>query len=193
MSKKWEKIKLIKQDQPLVYIHTPKCGGTYVRSVLKDLNIRNKGHNKAKKNEGICFTVIRDPVERFESFLNFRLGENKPRKDWPIQLLHVYNHMEITLDAIVSGMSDNDIVQFKPYRSLIYWSENIDIFITIDKLQDFLKYFGYVYNANKYPKMNVSNKVRGVLSENTKRRIEALYYQDLILFNKWSGLSCQNK
>jgi len=26
----------------------------------------------------ICFTVIRNPVEMFESLLNYRLDENKP-------------------------------------------------------------------------------------------------------------------
>ena len=71
-------LKKIKEKYPnssLTFIHTPKCGGTYVKEILKTLNIRNNGHRQATKNDGITFTVIRDPVARFESLLNYRLGE----------------------------------------------------------------------------------------------------------------------
>ena len=38
-------------------------------------------------------------------------------------------------------MSDKEILNFKPYKSLIYWGKNINIFITIDKLHKFLFFF----------------------------------------------------
>ena len=72
MEKYWEIIKNKYPNQKLIFVHTPKCGGTYTRQILKDLNIKNKGHVKAKRNEGITFTIIREPIERFQSLLNYR-------------------------------------------------------------------------------------------------------------------------
>ena len=73
---------LLKQNsvRKLIFIHTPKCGGSYVSKILAHLNIINKAHTPAIKGEGINFTIIRNPVERFESLLNYRLNEEKPRR-----------------------------------------------------------------------------------------------------------------
>jgi len=168
----------------LIFIHTPKCGGSYVSSICRDLNIKNKHHNQAVENEGINFTIIRDPVDRFESLLNYRLDEPIPRGDWPRQLDYVYNDTRITLNEIVSKMNDNDILRFTPYNSLVYWTKNVDIIITINQLPDFLHFFGYKYNPNDYNKINVSNKLRGKLNDETRNRISQLYHDDVLLFNK---------
>ena len=50
-------------------------------------------------------------------------------------------------------MSNREILNFKPYRTLTYWSKNIDIFITINNLSKFLSFFGYDYDENKYEKV----------------------------------------
>jgi hypothetical protein len=172
-----------KVNLPLIFIHTPKCGGTYASTIFKDLKIINKGHNLAFKNEGLNFTIIRDPIERFESLLNYRLADKHPRPDWPKHLHCVYDNKEISLSEIVSKMSDDEIIGFTPYKSLVYWSKNIDIFITIDQLHDFLNTFGYAYNPNNYVKQNVSIKTRGKLNDETRKRIEKLYQNDVLLFN----------
>ena len=153
----------------LIFIHTPKCGGSYTSQICRDLKIINKRHNQAIQNEGINFTIIRNPVDRFESLLNYRLDENAPRGDWPRQLDYVYNDKNITLNEIVSKMSDNDIKSFTPYNSLIYWTKNVDILITIDQLPALLHFFGYNYNPKNYTKINVSNK---------------LNHDDVLLFEK---------
>jgi hypothetical protein len=180
----WNSIKEKKKNEPLVFIHTPKCAGTYATQILKDFKIKNKEHSLALKNEGITFTIIRDPVDRFESLLNYRLNENLPRNDWPMQLAYVYHNKNITLNEIVFQMTDNDILGFSPYKSLTYWSQNVDILITINKLHEFLNFFGYNYNIEDYEKKNVSNKLRGAFDEETKFRIKKLYNDDVILFNK---------
>ena len=182
----WKKIRAKKRDK-LIFIHIPKCGGTYVASILNDLNIKNKGHTLAVENEGINFTIIRDPVQRFESLLNYRLGENNPRNDWPSHLNYIYNDKSISLNEIVNKMTDEEITSFYPYSSLVYWSKDIDIFITIDQLKDFLNFFGYQYNPNKYNKINVSKKERGTFDGNTKKRISEIFKNDVILFQKICG------
>ena len=177
----------IKNNEPLIFIHTPKCGGTYVAQILKDLNIKNKGHKQAIKNEGITFTIIRDPIQRFESLLNYRLGEIKPRTDWPKHLKHVYEDKSITLNEIVSKMSDNEIKGFTPYKTLTYWTQNVNIIITINKLPQLLNFFNYYYDINKYEIKNVSTKIRGKLNDQTKERLKKIFKDDLILFNKING------
>lgn len=180
----WNKIKM-KKNKQLTFIHTPKCGGSFVGSILNKLNIINKGHNQAdSNNKGINFTVIRNPIERFESLMNYRLDELIPRYDWPKSLHYVWKDKSIDLNEIVGKMTDTEILGFKPYRSLCYWSKNIDIFITIDKLEEFLIFFGYEINIKKFQKKNASNKIRGKFNEHTKDRISTLYSQDMDLFMK---------
>ena len=158
-------------NDKLIFIHTPKTGGTFTRQVLRDLKIKNRGHHHATYKEfdkNITFTIIREPVARFESFLNYRLQAKNPRKDWPQKIKYVYQDSSITLNNIVSKCTDNELKNFSPYRSLNYWSKNINIFITIDQLFDFLSFFGYKCDIAKYSKKNVSNKNRGTFSEITK-------------------------
>jgi len=173
-----------KSGNELIFIHTPKCAGKYTSQILELLKIKNKKHKQAIKNEGITFTVIRNPVERFESLLNYRLDEAFPRKDWPRHLHYVFDNKNISLNEIVSKMTDTEILGFEPYRTLIYWIENVDIIITIDELPKLLKMFGYTYDINSFKKVNVSNKIRGKLDETTKNRISKLYYADMNLYNK---------
>ena len=182
----WKKIKKTKLNQELVFIHTPKCGGTYASSIFKNLNINYKGHLRAKKNEGITFTIIRDPVERFESMLNYRLGRlvSQSRNDWPERLRYMYNDKTISLNEIISNMTDKEIISFTPYNTLSYWGYNIDIFISIDKLPSFLSYFGYNYYLENYPKLTVSKKERGKLNEKSKNRIARLYFDDMVLYKR---------
>jgi hypothetical protein len=179
----WNDIKEKALNKNLIFIHTPKCAGSYVSRILQDFKIINKGHNNAIINEGINFTVIRDPVDRFESLLNYRLGEKHPRNDWPKHLHNVYNNKDITLNEIVNKMSDGEILNFAPYKTLVFWSKNVDIIITIDKLFELLAFFGYNYDEKKYKYVNVSVKTRGRLNEENKTRIALLYNADMKLYN----------
>jgi len=180
----WEKIRNENPDGKLMFIHTPKCGGSYVSKILRDLNIHNKGHHPASKNEYIHFTVIRDPIDRFQSLLNYRLGEKTPRYDWPNQLCYAYNDTNVTLNELVSKMSDNEIVGFRPFSTLTFWTTNIDIIITIDQLYELLHFFGYTYEKDTYRPINVSVKIRGDFNDETRNRIAILYNDDVLLFNK---------
>ena len=180
------------KNNKLIFIHIPKCGGTYASKILADLKIINnnhipvhpKNHIPANENEnGITFTIIREPIERFESLLNFRLSM-KPLDDWPKHLYYVYDDINITLNEIVDQMSDGEILGFTPYKSLVYWTKNVDIIITIEQLQEFLNFFGYFYNPDNYNKENVSPKLRGKFNNKIKERLRKLYYNDVLLYNK---------
>jgi hypothetical protein len=172
-----------KINKELIFIHTPKCGGTYVSKILSHLKIKKKGHKQAIPNEGITFTVIRNPIERFESLLNYRLGEKEPRKDWPKHLSYVYQDKNIQLNEIFSKMTDKEILGFSPYRTINYWTKNVDIIITLDNLYTMLKYFGYTYDINFFKPINVSEKIRGKLNQQNKNRIGLLFNDDILLYN----------
>lgn len=181
---------LIKSEKKLIFIHAPKCYGTYIAKILSHLKIQNNCHNQATEsmqNEGITFTVVRNPVERFESLLNYRLGEHKERKDWPAHLSYVYKDKNVTLNEIVSKMTDGEILRFSPYRTLTYWTKNVDIIVTLENLPKMLKYFGYTYDETLFSPKNVSEKIRGKLNEENANRLKLLYNDDYILFNKVIG------
>lgn len=162
------------KDKELIFVHTPKCGGTYVISILNDLNIKNIGHNRAEKDGNLYFTVIREPVERFESLLNFRLQKEKPYPDWPTSLLYVFENKNETynLNYLFEQMTDKEIVSFTPFCNLVYWSTNVQICITLQELKDFLQLLNMNYDEEKYIPLNVSNKVSGKLTEINKLRIK---------------------
>lgn len=173
------------KKKELVFIHTPKCAGSYIGNILSYLKIKNLGHHQAVPNKKyIYFTVIRNPVERFESLLNYRLSEEKPRMDWPIYLSYVYQDKYIGLDDIVSKMSNEDILGFTPFRTIDYWTKNVDIVITLDNLPKMLEYFGYKYDVNLFKPVNVSNKTRGTISQKNRDRIGKLFNDDVELYNK---------
>jgi hypothetical protein len=172
-----------KNNKELIFIHTPKCAGSYISNILSHLKIKNKGHNQAIQNEGITFTVIRDPIKRFESLLNYRLEQGVPRNDWPKRLSYVYMNKTIQLNEVFSKMTDKEILSFLPYRTLNYWTKNVDIIITLDNLPKMLEYFGYTYDINLFKPDNVSNKTRGELDQQNKNRLNRLFKDDVILYN----------
>ena len=172
------------KNKKLVFIHTPKCGGTYVSKILSHLKITNNHHKQAiLNNNNIYFTVIRNPVERFESLLNYRLDEKKPRNDWPKHLSYVYGNTNITLNNIISKMTDKEILGFSPYNTINYWTKNVDIIITLDNLPKMLEYFGYKYDDNFFKPVNVSKKKRGKLNQQNKDRLQNIFNNDFKIFN----------
>ena len=190
----WRRIKRKKRNRPIDFVHVPKTGGTFVKHVLKQTNIGEtskygnaiKTHTQRKNIHNINFTVIRHPVDRFESFLNFRLNEKRARTDWPKKLRKIYNknNKNTSLDEIVAKMTKTDILKFSPFKTITYYTKDVDIFITIDKLEKFLHFFGYKVNVDAFKKQNVSPKTRGKFSDKTRQRIAKIYHEDMLLYNK---------
>ena len=172
LSSYWKDIQVKKNTNKLCFIHTPKTGGSYIKHILQDLKIKNMKHNQAlPKEKNITFTIIRNPVKRFESLINYRLGEKIPRRDWPKHLRHVYKNKSIGINQIVNKITKNQILNFTPYKTLSYWCKNVDICITIDKLQELLNFFGYKIDLSLYEKKNVSKKKRGTFNINMIKKI----------------------
>ena len=175
------------QGEKLIYIHIPKCAGTFASSVCVNFDIVHFGHRRAKKKDELVFSLIREPAARFESLLNFRLNEKTARSDWPSNLEYVYSHKSLSLNYIIENMSDSEITGFRPYRTLKYWSKNIDLLLTIEEFIPTLKIFGFKI-TKKFPKKNVSIKNRGCLSEDNRQRIRELFQGDMQLYKHWTRL-----
>ena len=190
MIKRWNFVKKNKKNKSIRYVHIPKTGGTSVVNILKHTNILptsyyTKSSHVLGSPNNLNFTVIRHPVDRFESFLNYRLDEKRPRKDWPKKLRYLYKkkYNNVTLNEIVLKMKKQDILRFKPFNTIKHYSRNVDIFITIDKLEKFLHFFGYKVNVEEFKKRNVSTKTRGILNDKMRNKIAKIFNEDMVLYN----------
>ena len=189
-----------KPGAKLVFVHTPKTGGQFVAQILKDLGIRNLGHEHkvpprpassivnplAQQDQTtLYFTVIREPIARFESFLHYRLHEKRAREDWPKRLAHFHGKSsKATLDEVVGEMTDIELMGFDPFRTLNYWASKVDVCVTIEKMPEFLNHCGYTYDSSKYRAVNVSDKRRGAFSDDTRKRLRRVFKEDIALFEQ---------
>ncbi len=182
----------VESGSKLSFIHTPKCAGTYAAKYLELNKINNKQHNRANKRDGYTFTIIRDPIDRYESLLNYRLSRKKLGKDWPRRLKHALHNESIMLDQIVENMTKREIKNFTPYNTLRYWVKGVHLVLTIEEFLPFMKMMGY--NINKvFERENVSKKTRGKLNEKNRERIKSIYIRDYEVYNYWTRKDKEEK
>ena len=160
----WKKNIILKIKQEIIngktlsFIHIPKCGGCFASQYMDLCNINNKGHNIADNENEITFAIIRDPIKRFESLLNYRLGGEKQRLDFPKNLRYVYFDKSISLNEIVDQFTYDDIIKLYPYKNYTYWCQNIDLLITIEELEETLTILGFNVENIICEQKNVSIK-----------------------------------
>ena len=178
----WKRVCQTKNHVPINYVHIPKTGGTFVNYVLAQTKIKptsmyTKGSHPSKKNKNnINFTVIRHPVDRFESYLNYKYGRGIHNLDRPKK--------KASLNKIVSNMTIKQLKNFKKkFRPIKHYSKNIDIFITINMFNYLLLFLKYDIDIENCKYKNVSLKVRGSLNKRNRAIIEEFYKEDMILYN----------
>ena len=204
---------------PLVFVHIPKCGGCFVGSVLAKLGaarvdrlnsadpgnvpgIVDLGHRplsaltsaqQAKLASHETWTVVRHPVARLESLLNYRLDEAERawkargpaayRGDWP-QRLKSAPPARVDVDGLVKAMTDDELRAFRPYRTLKHYARGCKHKILIADLGRFLAHKGYPTDVSSFPRRNCSTRVRGELSPESKARIARVYADDVMFYER---------
>jgi hypothetical protein len=179
------KNKIKRKNKILKFIHIPKCAGSYASQYIDNLNIINKGHHPATIFDKFSFTIIRNPVDRLISLLNYRLNAPHPRRDWPERLKDFHYDKSKTLDDVISNMTDREIISFNPYKTLKYWTQNIKLLITVDEFVPTLKLLDYNID-NIYPPKNISHKNRGILNDVNRERIAKIYNEDMKIYEHWT-------
>ena len=177
----------VAQGATLTFVHTPKTAGTYTAQYLSLCNIKNISHRQSH-DTAASFTILRDPVKRFESYLNYRLSFKHPKKDFPERLRYVHYDKTIQLNEIVQKLHLQDIRKFTPFNTLKFWSKNVNLLITIDELEDTLSLLGFANKLKgvKFERKNVSPKKRGTLSKEMVAKVSRFYLEDIALFNYWT-------
>ena len=177
----------IKNGKKLRFIHIPKCAGSYAAQYIEHFGIINNGHNVATNNKlnEITIGIIRNPVERFESFLNFRLNKEHPGNDWPKHLHYLHYDKTKSLNEIIQKLKPIEMLSFDPFRTYMYWTQNINLLVTIKEFLPTLHLLGY--STDKiFPKMNVSDKNRGTLSQESINKLKKIFKIDMIIYNYWT-------
>jgi len=170
-------------EKPLCFVHTPKCGGISVNHLLNNMGIELNGHIRPKDQNKTYFTIVRHPVDRFISLLNYRLQELQPRADFP-RRLHYAHYNNVSLNEIILNLTNEELLSFKPFRTLEYWTEGCQHVIAINQLQPFLATYGYYFNIADLKKMNVSKKTRGEVDMGIKGRLSAVFKKDMQIYLK---------
>jgi hypothetical protein len=185
--KKWIKVMFQKNNLPLYFIHIPKAAGTYARVICDQLNINHQKaytHKKASKlinDRHIVFAILREPVSRYESMLNYRLFKIKDTSRKPNGNIDDYNDIN---DFIANQTDDFLLNVGSSFQTLLKYSKFVDIFITIDEFEDFLNFFGHHIPENLKKRKNQSERPKGKFNNITINRIKKLYAKDIEFYNR---------
>ena len=167
------------------FIHTPKCAGQYFnRFFYKDPLITNLSHTitggRAKKifkqkNKTYKFTIIREPISRFQSFLNYCLSGGIFHRSIPSHLMVQKDKNYFNLNLLVENLSDKMIYNgFETFYNLQYWTKNADFIFTIGQFDSIYReiyppYVEALNNPSFKHKYNKSKKNWGEFDTGTRK------------------------
>ena len=185
------------------FAHIPKCAGQYFAEFFKsDSQINMLGHIRDGKKKDLPlkrlhplnkFTIIREPLSRFESYLNYSLEFGYFQKYFPYDLLMEKDDKGFDLNYMVSQMSDDFIVKGEGlFRNYTFWTEGMDYVFTIHQFEKIYE----ILNDNFREKLNdpkakmyknKSSKHWGSFDLRTKTRLKKLFHKDIVIFNKFDN------
>ena len=185
------------------FVHIPKCAGQYFNQFFKyDSLINYLGHTKNGKGKKKNiprhspvnkFTIIREPVNRFISFINFSLTTGHFQKFLPIDFVLKSQDKNISFDNLIDELPDNlikgEIQMFYNYK---YWTEGSKFVFTISQFENLYKEINPLYmqilnDSNKEIRYNKSVAKWGMPNQTTLTKLNGILKDDIKYFNKISN------
>jgi len=178
------------------FVHIPKTGG---QSISDYLNLgTEKAHSLRCDSDGSYFTVVREPISRFESMYRFwKNGSTEHRRD------HVFKKKvaDVSIKDYIRMIQDQKSDLFHAFttdahvKPQIYWipksawSNVVVIRYQSDmkvQLQKILEYLGRS-QTKALPLRNVSNGPRETLDKDDLVWVKEYYKDDFELWNSVSN------
>lgn len=126
------------EEKKLAFVHIPKTGGV---SVCVALNMKSDGHWKASQypTDYYKFTIVRDPVERFESAIAYMKNIRELYHKTIPECYEKYNSIPVN-DIANVFMKDEELMALPLFKPQSYFidNENVEIFKNVQDAFDFV-------------------------------------------------------
>lgn len=204
--------------QDIIFVHIPKNAGTSIRKTLSPfmrVSLHNTPFSEIKKKNIKQLIVLRDPVERFYSSVNFTLRTESDAvllkaedyddpNDW-VEAIRDPSHSYH--EAVMKNLTprihpafdniDNKHINIRWHFAPQYlWIKNPTYVLMFDKLEEEMRFFFKHILCEPYTKLlneNRSNKKLKELSPKNLRFVQEFYAKDMRMYNYYSSLPIENR
>jgi hypothetical protein len=198
----------------LIYFAIPKCGSSSIKSLIKKVesgedhiyahdfyeqpNVRTHSYMPlTKSSDTFCFTITRDPIDRFQSYYRKNVIEESvlssvEEQDVALDTKPPLEYFVSNLEAYIFAFHDcrSHLLPQAAYLSDIY--DEIDEFYTLERIpelhQKICSMAGKKYDLSHMLKS--STPVAGLRDELTptcREKLENYYAEDFVLLSKING------
>lgn len=172
------------------FVHIPKCGGTAIKTMLNSCShgiVYNLyPFHKPASGDRRSFAVIREPARRFESFLNYRLGEDEPRKDWEWDGVPAWGTVADVAE-LLDTVPNETMRAFSPFLTQIsYLHTTTNILCSPSDVLPFLGRENITCRSD-VQRENSARKHRGALRADQHERIRGVFWEDDQLWRQFCG------
>jgi hypothetical protein len=175
-----------KIDNNIIWFEIPKNGSSSIKEVLEKTRIgcgydgiTNQELKQLNLNEYNCYSIIRNPYDRFLSAYN-QFVLNKRLFDRILNKNNLTNSISDVIDNIHLFGSNQMIHHFYSQTYFVTGYEEFIKFVPIENIDEFFKVLGNINsNKNHFP----NRKKRDTLTDIEKEKIYSLYKEDFDNFN----------
>jgi len=208
----------VKPRQDIIFVHIPKNAGTSIRKSMDSyirVSLHNTPFSEIRRKKLKQLIVLRDPVQRFYSSVNFTVrtesdavplkkeGYDDPN-DW-IQAIYdpSHSHHESVMKNLRPRLHpafdniDNKHIDIRWHFAPQYlWLRSPTYVLMFDKLEEEMRFFFKNVLHKRYRKLAVRNKSDKKLKELSPKNVklvEKFYAKDIRMYNYYSSLPIEKR